>query len=1091
MIKKYLLMLSIAIGFTLSVNAQVAHTIQVGPGGNTIFSPNTINCVVGDTLVFVWESAGHDVESADGTTIPQSSGSPGDPNYTVVMNTPGSFDFQCNPHAGSGMTGTVNVFPNTAIFTENFDYTSGSLLTANGYTAHSGGGTNAITVTNGGLSYAGYTASGIGNAAFISHSGEDINQSFVTPSVTGGSVYASFLVNVDSVKASGDYFFHFGPQPIGTNFRGRVHVRASGAGIQFGISKSSASPVYDPTVYNLSTTYLIVLKYTLNTGSATDDVTSIFVNPVLGTPEPAASATAAAGESDVPGNNIGTFALRQGSIANGVGLRIDGIKLAHTWPAVTEAAPANPELKFNPAIQSVNENTGTATVTIEINNPNANATSVDVVVKGGSATHGSDYTYSTQTLTFPASSTTAQTINIPIIDDTDQESDETIELVLRNATNNASIMGDSVHIITILANDITAPLINFTTAGVTVNEGEYATPVVSIANPDVLNPTDVQVVLKSTSTGDLTDFTRISGNPFTGNYTIPANVPVNHLDTLHITDDEIAENQETLVFVIRDATNGALIGNDSTFTVTIRRNDQPVVVHFMPATASVSENAGTMQTSIMVMGAESNSNPTSFDVEIKGGTATQGVDYTFATQTVTIPPHTDSMVNLEIVLHDDIAIEPNETIILAIRNITNAGIISIDSIFTGTIKNDDIPFKNIAELKVNDANGVSVLKDSIVNIRGIIYGVDMQGPPTSIQFTIIDPTGGTGLFRSGTNNPPVISVVLEEGDSVNAYGIVAEFNGLTQVNVDSVIVISKGNALKAPRVVTTLDENTESDLVQFNNATIIDTIANTASGTTLSITNGTDTIDLRIDADITLFNQPITGTFHVIGLGGQFDNSNPKNSGYQLLPRRLEDVIMLSEVSFANATYNVTEGTNTVANVTVQLTAATTVDVTVDVAVTGGTATSGSDYTFTSPQTITIPAGQTSASFDITIINDNDVEPAETIVLGLSNATNAIIGSTATTTVTITSEDGMGIANTLNSNSVKMYPNPASSELFIQSETSIQQVIVYNMVGQIVQSISGLNHTETSLSVNNFTKGMYSVRLITAKGELTKRIIVQ
>jgi len=62
MIKKYLLMLSITVGLSLSVSAQVAHTIQVGPGGNTIFSPDTISSVVGDTLVFVWEAAEHDVE---------------------------------------------------------------------------------------------------------------------------------------------------------------------------------------------------------------------------------------------------------------------------------------------------------------------------------------------------------------------------------------------------------------------------------------------------------------------------------------------------------------------------------------------------------------------------------------------------------------------------------------------------------------------------------------------------------------------------------------------------------------------------------------------------------------------------------------------------------------------------------------------------------------------------------------------------------------------------------------------------------------------------------------------------------------------
>ncbi|MBI2419722.1 MAG: hypothetical protein HYV28_17805 [Ignavibacteriales bacterium] len=50
------------------------------------------------------------------------------------------------------------------VFTENFDYAAGALLTANGYLGHSGAGTNAQTVVTGSLTYTGYAASGIGNS---------------------------------------------------------------------------------------------------------------------------------------------------------------------------------------------------------------------------------------------------------------------------------------------------------------------------------------------------------------------------------------------------------------------------------------------------------------------------------------------------------------------------------------------------------------------------------------------------------------------------------------------------------------------------------------------------------------------------------------------------------------------------------------------------------------------------------------------------------------------------------------------------------------------------------------------------------------
>ena len=52
----------------------------------------------------------------------------------------------------------------STLLTDDFNYTNGTLLTANGWTAHSGAGTNPVTVTSGGLSYPG---SGIGNAVAL------------------------------------------------------------------------------------------------------------------------------------------------------------------------------------------------------------------------------------------------------------------------------------------------------------------------------------------------------------------------------------------------------------------------------------------------------------------------------------------------------------------------------------------------------------------------------------------------------------------------------------------------------------------------------------------------------------------------------------------------------------------------------------------------------------------------------------------------------------------------------------------------------------------------------------------------------------
>jgi hypothetical protein len=92
---------------------------------------------------------------------------------------------------------------NAQLLVEDFDFTGD--LTANGWTAHSGAGTNPIATTTG-LSYTGYASSGIGNAAGLDNTGEDVNRTFTTQ--TSGIMYYSALVNV--TNASAGWFLHLG-----------------------------------------------------------------------------------------------------------------------------------------------------------------------------------------------------------------------------------------------------------------------------------------------------------------------------------------------------------------------------------------------------------------------------------------------------------------------------------------------------------------------------------------------------------------------------------------------------------------------------------------------------------------------------------------------------------------------------------------------------------------------------------------------------------------------------------------------------------------------------------------------------------------
>ena len=79
-------------------------------------------------------------------------------------------------------------------------------------------------------------------------------------------------------------------------------------------------------------------------------------------------------------------------------------------------------------------------------------------------------------------------------------------------------------------------------------------------------------------------------------------------------------------------------------------------------------------------------------------------------------------------------------------------------------------------------------------------------------------------------------------------------------------------------------------------------------------------------------------------------------------------------------------------------------DVTVRYTTAGGTATAGTDFNTATNVVLTIPAGQTQATFGIVVRGDFSDEPNETFTVTLNTPTNASIG-TGTGTGTIIDND--------------------------------------------------------------------------------------
>ncbi|MCA0427746.1 MAG: T9SS type A sorting domain-containing protein [Bacteroidetes bacterium] len=231
---------------------------------------------------------------------------------------------------------------------ENFSYgSSADSLTnpTNGginWIRHSGTGTP-LSYLSTGLVFSGYNSSAIGGAVGFAHgagSREDANRR-IPFSMTSGSIYAAFLINISAGGGTGttsDYFFHlcdtFGATGI-SNLRGRLFVRTGTGANTFnlGLTKGSAATaaVFSGD-YPLNTTHLVVVKYVYIPGTANDSVYAFVIPNGSSIPatEPAATLAATDVTTISDFTRVQSVCIRQGSTGTGAGT-IDGIRVAQSW----------------------------------------------------------------------------------------------------------------------------------------------------------------------------------------------------------------------------------------------------------------------------------------------------------------------------------------------------------------------------------------------------------------------------------------------------------------------------------------------------------------------------------------------------------------------------------------------------------------------------------------------------------------------------------------------------------------------------------------------------------------------------------------
>lgn len=431
------------------------------------------------------------------------------------------------------------------------------------------------------------------------------------------------------------------------------------------------------------------------------------------------------------------------------------------------------------------------------------------------------------------------------------------------------------------------------------------------------------------------------------------------------------------------------------------------------------------------------------DVTTADVTADAGVDFNALSPdptTLTFSPGDPATKTVDVTVIGDNVDEINETFNAVLSNPTSTDPLEpvpgiSDGTGVGTITDDDGPTVSVSAVTATPGEAVgtagfnvSLSAPSPQTVTVSWQTVAGTATPGS-DFTGMGPLTVTFLPGDTTQqvSVPVIDDTLDEGavnetfsvtlsNPTNAtLGTASVQIGIVDNDVTSFSIadasVTEGTNSTATFVITR-DRNsdhsvsvtaaTATDSLGANPATAGSSADYDAAGPTLftftaggattanfTVTVHNDSLDENLETFLAELSGPSTGTNIIDGtaVGSITDDDAPPT------------------VAINSISQNEGNSLTSPANLTVSLSGPSGKTVTVNAAVTGGTATVGSDYAAGAGGTLTFLPGETSHPATVTINGDPFFEASETVNVGLSSPSNADLGAPSTGVITIVNDD--------------------------------------------------------------------------------------
>jgi hypothetical protein len=213
----------------------------------------------------------------------------------------------------------------------------------------------------------------------------------------------------------------------------------------------------------------------------------------------------------------------------------------------------------------------------------------------------------------------------------------------------------------------------------------------------------------------------------------------------------------------------------------------------------------------------------------------------------------------------------------------------------------DMPVIPIESVQAVGPDGVTPRRlGEVVRVRGWVTGPAYAFTSGAKSWFLQDSSAGVNVY-GGTYDPGQAGWLDSLGAHWEVIGTVTEYNGLTELADSRVaVLLDTVRNFILPRILpfnAGLTEAMESDLITVV-ADIVQAPYSSGPGYNMTVKNGNAALAVRINNTTGISTTALTKgrRIRITGIAGQYDDSEPYTSGYQLMPRFQSDIFDTSSV---------------------------------------------------------------------------------------------------------------------------------------------------------------------------------------------------